>query len=66
MFEVIVNVVDFGMNAQDAVDFPRFHHQWLPDELDVERGVSPDTIAVLEGTGTRSSGAASRRSSTPS
>ena len=36
------------MNAQDAVDRPRFHHQWLPDELRVEPGHSPDTVALLE------------------
>jgi gamma-glutamyltranspeptidase/glutathione hydrolase len=45
----ILNVVDFGMNAQDAVDAPRFHHQWLPDRISYERnGLSRDTIALLE------------------
>jgi gamma-glutamyltranspeptidase/glutathione hydrolase len=45
----ILNVIDFGMNIQDAVDFPRFHHQWLPDRIDFERnGVSPDTLAILK------------------
>ena len=44
----ILNVVDFGMNIQDAVDFPRFHHQWLPDRIEFEKhGVSPDTLAIL-------------------
>jgi gamma-glutamyltranspeptidase/glutathione hydrolase len=44
----ILNVVDFGMNIQDAVDFPRFHHQWLPDRIEFEKnGVSPDTLALL-------------------
>ena len=33
VLQVIVNIVDFGMNAQQAVDAPRFHHQWLPDEI---------------------------------
>ena len=47
VLQVILNVVDFGMNVQDAVDFPRVHHQWKPDRLDYERGVSPDTLAVL-------------------
>jgi gamma-glutamyltranspeptidase/glutathione hydrolase len=37
VLEVIVNIVDFGMNAQEAVDAPRFHHQWLPDEVGWER-----------------------------
>ena len=36
------------MNVQDAVDAPRIHHQWLPDRLDVEKEVSPDTIALLQ------------------
>ncbi len=48
VLQVIVNVIDFGMNVQDAIDFPRIHHQWKPDRLDVERGVSPDTIALLK------------------
>ena len=48
VLEVIVNVVDFGMNVQDAVNWPRFHHQWLPDELRMEPGYSPDTVALLE------------------
>jgi gamma-glutamyltranspeptidase/glutathione hydrolase len=39
------------MNAQDAVDWPRFHHQWMPDKLYLERGISPDTIALLKGMG---------------
>ncbi|HXW89354.1 MAG TPA: gamma-glutamyltransferase [Terriglobales bacterium] len=48
VLQVIVNVIDFGMNPQDAVDFPRVHHQWKPDALEVERGVSPDTITILK------------------
>jgi gamma-glutamyltranspeptidase/glutathione hydrolase len=48
VLEVIVNVLDFGMNVQDAVNWPRFHHQWLPDELRMEPGYSPDTVALLE------------------
>jgi gamma-glutamyltranspeptidase/glutathione hydrolase len=48
VLETIVNVVDFGMNAQEAVDFGRFHHQWLPDRIQYERnGLSPDTLAEL-------------------
>jgi gamma-glutamyltranspeptidase/glutathione hydrolase len=44
----ILNVVDFKMNIQDAIDFPRFHHQWLPDRIAYERnGISPDTLALL-------------------
>jgi gamma-glutamyltranspeptidase/glutathione hydrolase len=48
----ILAVVDFGMNAQQAVDAGRFHHQWLPDRLDYERfGLSPDTLAILRARG---------------
>ncbi len=49
VLETIVNVIDFGMNAQEAIDAPRFHHQWLPDRIQYERyGLSPDTVAALE------------------
>jgi gamma-glutamyltranspeptidase/glutathione hydrolase len=48
VLQVILDVVDFGMNIQDAVDFPRFHHQWIPDQISMEFGFSPDTIALLE------------------
>jgi gamma-glutamyltranspeptidase/glutathione hydrolase len=49
VLETILDVVDFGMNAQEAVDAPRFHHQWLPDRIQYERfGFSPDTVAQLE------------------
>jgi gamma-glutamyltranspeptidase/glutathione hydrolase len=53
VLQVFLNVVDFGMNMQDATDWPRIHHQWLPDEIRLERGVSPDTIALLEQRGHR-------------
>ncbi|HEY6212776.1 MAG TPA: gamma-glutamyltransferase [Vicinamibacterales bacterium] len=49
--QVILNVLDFGMNVQDAVDFPRVHHQWQPDKLSLERGISPDTVALLQSRG---------------
>ena len=52
VLHTIVNVIDFGMNVQEAVDAPRFHHQWLPDELRYERrGLSPDTRALIEARG---------------
>ena len=51
VLQVMLNVIDFGMNIQDAIDFPRVHHQWKPDHLDIERGVSPDTIALLKKAG---------------
>jgi gamma-glutamyltranspeptidase/glutathione hydrolase len=51
VLQTILNVVDFGMNAQDAVDQPRIHHQWMPDQIRVERGISPDTIDLLSSLG---------------
>jgi gamma-glutamyltranspeptidase/glutathione hydrolase len=48
VLQVLLNIFDFGMNVQEAVDWPRFHHQWLPDKLYVERGFSPDTVRLLE------------------
>jgi gamma-glutamyltranspeptidase/glutathione hydrolase len=48
VLQVMLNVLDFGMNVQQAVDQPRLHHQWKPDTLYVERGFSPDTRALLE------------------
>ena len=49
VLETIVDVVDFGMNAQEAIDAARFHHQWLSDRIDFEKyGLSPDTVAELE------------------
>jgi gamma-glutamyltranspeptidase/glutathione hydrolase len=48
----LLDVVDFGMNVAEAVDAPRFHHQWLPDRIRFERwGLSPDTVALLVGRG---------------
>ena len=49
---VILNVIDFGMNVQQAVDFPRFHHQWMPDLLYLEpAGFAPETREALEALG---------------
>jgi gamma-glutamyltranspeptidase/glutathione hydrolase len=47
VLQTILNVLDFGMNAQQAVDQPRIHHQWMPDTLRVESTASPDTIDLL-------------------
>jgi gamma-glutamyltranspeptidase/glutathione hydrolase len=50
----ILNVVDYGMNVQEAADAPRIHHQWMPDVTNVERfALSPDTRKILEGMGHR-------------
>ena len=51
VLEVLVNVIDFEMNVADAVDAPRLHHQWMPDVLRLERGFSPDTVALLKARG---------------
>jgi gamma-glutamyltranspeptidase / glutathione hydrolase len=45
---VLMGVIDYGMNVQEAVNAPRFHHQWLPDVLNVERWFSPDTVQALQ------------------
>jgi gamma-glutamyltranspeptidase/glutathione hydrolase len=45
---VLMGVVDYGMNIQEAVNAPRFHNQWLPDVLSVERWFSPDTVQGLQ------------------
>jgi gamma-glutamyltranspeptidase / glutathione hydrolase len=48
----MLNVIDFGMNAQEAVDAGRLHHQWLPDRITYERfGFSADTLAKLKAMG---------------
>jgi len=49
--EIILDIVDFGMNIAEATEAVRIHHQWLPDELQVERGLNPDTIRLLEALG---------------
>ncbi len=49
VLQTILNVVDHGMNAQEAVDAGRIHHQWLPDRMRYEKnGFSPDTLAILK------------------
>lgn len=47
VLQMLVNTIDFGMNVAEATNAPRFHHQWLPDELRLEKGFSPDTIKLL-------------------
>ena len=47
VLQQIVNGIDFGMNPAEAASTLRFHHQWTPDELRVEKGFSPDTVNLL-------------------
>jgi gamma-glutamyltranspeptidase/glutathione hydrolase len=49
--QILLDVIDHGMNVAEAMEAPRVHHQWLPDELRVERGLSIDTIRLLEARG---------------
>jgi gamma-glutamyltranspeptidase/glutathione hydrolase len=50
--QTIMNVIDHGMTIQEAVNAPRIHHQWLPDEIAAERlAISPDTEKILTGMG---------------
>lgn len=51
VYQGIVNVIDFGMNAADAINKPKFHHQWLPDEVMVEKDFNPETKKQLEAMG---------------
>lgn len=48
VLQIIVNAIAFDMNIAEASHAPRFHHQWFPDALYVERGISPDTEAILK------------------
>ena len=43
-----MGVVDYGMNIQEAVNAPRFHHQWLPDSVQRGAGISPGSLKLLE------------------
>ena len=48
IIQTVVNLVDFKMTTEDAVNKPKFHHQWLPDEIQVERDFDAATFKVLE------------------
>jgi gamma-glutamyltranspeptidase / glutathione hydrolase len=49
---ILMGVIDYGLDIQQAVNAPRFHHQWQPDEIEVEtKGISPDTIKLLQARG---------------
>jgi gamma-glutamyltranspeptidase / glutathione hydrolase len=51
VLQVIVNVLDYDMDVASAVAAPRLHHQWLPDEVRIERGFPDDVIAALKAKG---------------
>lgn len=51
VLQSVLNVVDFDMNAAEAVSMPRIHHQWQPDQIFWEEGISVDTRRVMEGKG---------------
>ena len=57
VLHTIINVIDYDMNIQEAVDAPRFHQQWLPEATNVETfAISPDTRKILEGMGHKLAG----------
>ncbi|MEN9686770.1 MAG: gamma-glutamyltransferase [Bacteroidota bacterium] len=51
VYQGLVNVIDFHMNAFDAINKPKFHHQWLPDEVMIEKEFNPETKKMLESMG---------------
>ena len=51
VLQVLLNTIDHGMNIAAASSVPRIHHQWLPDTLLLEPGISPDTARLLEAKG---------------
>lgn len=53
VFQTIVNIIDFNMSTEDAVWKPKFHHQWLPDKVDLEKGFPDNTRKALEEMGYR-------------
>nr|WP_235972319.1 gamma-glutamyltransferase [Spirabiliibacterium falconis] len=51
VLQSILNTIDHGLNPAEAISVPRVHHQWLPDEIRIEDGISPDTVHLLENQG---------------
>jgi gamma-glutamyltranspeptidase/glutathione hydrolase len=57
VLHTVLNVIDYGMTIQEAVDAPRFHQQWLPEATNVEKfALSPDTRKILEAMGHKFAG----------
>nr|WP_261868385.1 gamma-glutamyltransferase [Budvicia aquatica] len=48
VLQIVLNTLEFNMNIAEATNAPRIHHQWLPEEIRIEKGISPDTIRLLE------------------
>src|SRR3954469_10644875 len=48
VFQTLVNILEFNMSTEDAVYKPKFHHQWLPDTLDIEKGFANDVLDSLQ------------------
>lgn len=53
VLNILLGMIDYGMSIQQAIGAPRFHHQWMPDSIRLERGFSPDTLALLKARGHR-------------
>ncbi|MDY0073453.1 MAG: gamma-glutamyltransferase [Thauera sp.] len=53
VLQTVINAIDFGMNPAENAAAPRVHHQWQPDVLRIEKGLSPDTLNILSGLGHR-------------
>ena len=51
VFQTLINIIEFDMNTEDAVNKPKFHHQWLPDEIFVENDFDPGVRKQLEAMG---------------
>ena len=51
VLQTVLNTIDFKMNIAEALSMPRVHHQWMPDYLRIEKGLSPDTIRLLRDKG---------------
>jgi len=48
VFQTIIDIIDFKMSTEDAVNKPKFHHQWLPDQVDVEKTFPKNTKEALQ------------------
>lgn len=55
VFQTLVNILEFNMSTEDAVNKPKFHHQWLPDLLNLEKGFPAEVKAKLESMGHKTS-----------